>query len=306
MSSEKLFLITAPVGNTGAPTVEILRQAGHRVRAFVHRIDHRSDALAALGAEVVEGDLLDFRSVSSAMTGVDAAYFCYPIAPGNLLPATAIFAQAASEAGVDAVVNMSQISARRDAKSNAAQHHWIAERLLDRAAFKTTHLRPTFFAEWLKWQWQRNDNEGVLELPFGNGRHAPISGLDQARVIAAVLQNPAPHDRQVYPLVGAHELDHYGIAEEIADTLGFRVRYQSVAIPAFAAGLTAGGFPDFFVQHISSVAQDYQDGIFAGENNLVEVIGGHKPMTVADYVNANRAEFDHDGRFVRREQLKAS
>jgi NAD(P)H dehydrogenase (quinone) len=306
MASEKLFLITAPAGNTGAPTVEILRQAGHRVRAFVHRIDDRSEALAKLGAEVVEGDLLDFRSVSSAMTGVDAAYFCYPIAPGALLPATAIFAQAASEAGVDAVVNMSQISARRDAKSNAAQHHWIAERLLDRAAFKTTHLRPTFFAEWLKWQWQRNDNEGVLQLPFGTGRHAPISGLDQARVIAAVLQNPAPHDRQVYRLVGAHELDHYGIAEEIGDTLGLRVRYEPVAIPKFAAGLTAAGFPDFFVQHISSVAQDYQDGIFSGENNLVEVISGHKPMTVADYVNANRAEFDHDGRFVRRDQLKAS
>jgi NAD(P)H dehydrogenase (quinone) len=33
------------------------------------------------------------------------------------------------------------------------------------------------------------------------------------------------------------------------------------------------------------------------------VISGHKPMTVADYVNANRAEFDHDGRFVQRDQL---
>lgn len=306
MSTEKLFLITAPTGNTGAPTVEFLREAGHRVRAFVHRLDHRSDALAALGAEVVEGDLLDFRSVSSAMAGVDATYFCYPIAPGTLLPATAIFAQAASEAGVDAVVNMSQISARRDAKSNAAQQHWIAERLLDRAAFKTTHLRPTFFAEWLKWQWQRDDNEGVLQLPFGDGRHAPISGVDQARVIAAVLQNPAPHDRQVYPLVGDHELDHYGIAHEISDTLGLPVRYEPVGIPAFAAGLTAAGLPDFFVQHISSVAQDYQDGIFSGENNLVEVISGHKPMTVADYVNANRAEFDHDGRLVSRSQLKAS
>ncbi|CQD03851.1 NmrA family protein [Mycobacterium lentiflavum] len=306
MSTEKLFLITGPTGNTGAPTVEILRAAGHRVRAFVHRIDHRSDALSALGAEVVEGDLLDFRAVSSAMTGVDAAYFCYPIAPGTLLPATAIFAQAASEAGVDAVVNMSQISARREAKSNAAQQHWLAERLLDRAAFKTTQLRPTFFAEWLKWQWQRDDNEGVLRLPFGHGRHAPISGADQARVIAAILQHPAPHDRQIYPLVGAHELDHYGIADEIADTLGLPVRYEPVSIPAFAAGLSAAGFPEFFVQHISSVAQDYQDGIFSGENNLVEVIGGHQPMTVADFVNANRTEFDRDGRFVRRGQLKAS
>ncbi|GBG37949.1 NAD(P)H-binding protein [Mycobacterium montefiorense] len=306
MSTERLFLITAPTGNTGAPTVKFLLEGGHRVRAFVHRIDHRSAALADLGAEIVEGDLLDFRAVSSAMAGVDAAYFCYPIAPGTLLPATTIFAQAAGEAGVDAVVNMSQISARREAKSNAAQQHWLAERLLDRATFKTIHLRPTFFAEWLKWQWQRDDNEGVLRLPFGDGRHAPISGTDQAAVIAAVLRNPAPHDRQIYPLVGARELDHYGIAAEMADTLGIPVRYQPVGIAEFAIGLVAAGFPDFFVQHISSVAQDYRDGIFSGENNLVEVISGHQPMTVADYVNANRAEFDHDGRFVQRGQLKAS
>jgi hypothetical protein len=33
------------------------------------------------------------------------------------------------------------------------------------------------------------------------------------------------------------------------------------------------------------------------------VISGHQPMTVADYINANRAEFGHDGRFVQRGQL---
>jgi NAD(P)H dehydrogenase (quinone) len=304
MSPKQLFLITGATGNTAAPAIKILLDAGHRVRAFVHTIDQRSEALAAIGAEIVEGDLLDFRSVSSAMAGVSAAYFCYPIAPGGLLTATAIFAEAASEAGVKSVVNMSQISARRDAKSHAAQQHWLAERMLDRAAFMTTHLRPTFFAEWLKWQWLRNDGEGVLQLPFGDGRHAPISGSDQARVIAAILQNPAPHDRQTYPLVGAEELDHYGIARKIAETLGIPVRYEPVDIPTFADALTAQGRTDFFVQHIANVAQDYQDGVFAGQNNLVEVITGHKAMTVADFVNANRDDFEHDGPYVLRKQLQ--
>jgi uncharacterized protein YbjT (DUF2867 family) len=198
---------------------------------------------------------------------------------------------------------MSQISARREAKSHAAQQHWIAERLLDRHAFITTHLRPTFFAEWLKWQWLRNDGEGMLQLPFGNGRHAPIAGADQAAVIAAVLQNPASHDRQIYPLFGAEELDHYGIADKIAGALGIPVRYEPIDIGVYADAMTAQGRTDFFVQHISSVAQDYQDGVFAGENNLVEVITGRKPMTVADYVNANRAAFVHDGPFSLREQL---
>lgn len=62
----------------------------------------------------------------------------------------------------------------------------------------TTHLRPTFFAERINWGWVRREYEGVLRLPFGEGRHAPISARDQANVIAAILQNPDPHNRQVY------------------------------------------------------------------------------------------------------------
>jgi NAD(P)H dehydrogenase (quinone) len=300
MTTDQLFLITGATGNTGAPTVKILTEAGHRVRAFVHNTDDRSKALSDLGAELVAGDLLDLHAVSSALSGVTAAYFCYPIAPGTLLPATAIFAQAAGEAGVRAVVNMSQISARREANSHAAQQHWLAERLLDRSAFITTHLRPTFFAEWLKWQWRHDDDGAVLQLPFGTGRHAPISGADQAAVIAAVLQHPEPHDRQIYPLVGAEELDHYQIAAQLTDAVGIPVSYEPLSIPDFADALKTQGRTDFFIQHISNVAQDYQDGIFAGENNLVEVIGGRKPMTVADYVAVNRPAFDHDGPFALR------
>jgi NAD(P)H dehydrogenase (quinone) len=70
---------------------------------------------------VVVGDLLNFGAAGSAMAGVSAAYFCYPISPGGLLDTTTKFAQAADDAGVHAVVNMPQISARRDAKSDAAQ-----------------------------------------------------------------------------------------------------------------------------------------------------------------------------------------
>lgn len=213
--------------------MEILRAAGRRVRAFVHERDARSRYLEDLGAEVVDGDLQDFDAVSAAMVGVTAAYFCYPISPGGLLQATALFAQAASEAGVQAGVNMSQISARREAASNAARQHWIAERLLDRTALVTTHLRPTFFLEWINWTWVRRDTEGILRLPFADGRHAPIGGRDQAKVIAATLQNPASHDRQIYPLFGAEELDYYGIADKVQHALGLPVRYEPIDIPVF-------------------------------------------------------------------------
>src|SRR4029079_7884825 len=173
--SKELFLITGATGNTGAHTVRLLRERGRRVRALVHTLDERAARLREQGAEVVQGDLLDFPTVSAATAGVSAAYFNYPVAPG-LVEATANFVQAASEAGVHAVVNMSQISARREAKSNAARQHWLAERLLDRTAMVTTHLRPTFLAEWINWFWSRRVNGSRAWAPVRQGPHRTLLG----------------------------------------------------------------------------------------------------------------------------------
>jgi hypothetical protein len=70
--------------------------------------------------------------------------------------------------------------------------------------------------------------------------------------------------------------------------------------------MTSQGATAFLVQHLSNVAQDYQDGIFAGTNNLVEIIAGSKPMTVEQYVAANRDEFNSDGPYAPRDTLLAA
>ena len=62
-TKENLFLITGATGNTGTPTVKLLRDAGHRVRALVHGIDERSKSLEELGAEVLAGDFLDLSLI---------------------------------------------------------------------------------------------------------------------------------------------------------------------------------------------------------------------------------------------------
>ena len=114
--SRRTFLVTGATGDTGGATVEQILARGHHVRALAHRQDDRAKRLQGLGAEVVFGDFLNLDDVRAALQGVAGAYFCYPIRPG-IIQATAIFAQAAKEAGVACVVNMSQISAREDAKS---------------------------------------------------------------------------------------------------------------------------------------------------------------------------------------------
>ena len=290
-TAHNTLLVTGAAGKTGGYAAQLLLDRGHHVRALVHRFDDRAAALRDSGAEVIVGDLLDIDTVRAAADGVRAAYFVYPIEPG-LLEATATFADAAEDAGVSAIVNMSQISARRGAASNAARSHWLGERILDWSPVAATHLRPTYFAEWFTIFGAKGIREdGVLRLPFGNGRHAPITAEDQGRVIAAILENPEEHAGQVYPLFGAVEMNHYQIADAISEVLGRPVRYEPTEIPTWIENIKALGFPDFLAQHLSNVAVDYQNGIFAGNNDLVERIGGKKPTTVQEFIADHLAEF---------------
>jgi NAD(P)H dehydrogenase (quinone) len=214
---QRKYLVTAAAGKTGVHTVRHLIEGGHAVRALVHNEDDRSEALRKTGAEVVVGDLLEHDDAISATQGVSGAYLCYPVRPG-FIQATAYFADAARRAGLEVVVNMSQISAREDSKSHAARDHWIAERVLDWSGVPTVHIRPTFFSEWLTFPWVRDPivKEGKIALPYGNGRHAPISADDQARVIAAILTQPSTHIGKTYPLYGPVELSQQEIAAAVS------------------------------------------------------------------------------------------
>lgn len=294
MVDDRLFLVTAATGKTGGTTVDLLLERGYRVRAMVHREDERSHALAAAGAEVVQADFLDLDAVTTAMDGVSGAYFCYPIRAG-LTEATINFAQAATEAGVRSLVNMSQISARREAGSDAARQHWLCERVLDRTGLLTTHVRPTFFAEWLLNWWERRDGEGYLRLPFGEGRHAPIASVDQGHVIAAVLADPQPHDHAAYTLHGPVEMNHHDIAAIMSSTLGIPVHYEPISVAEFATAMTGRGLPAHLVQHLSNVAVDYQNGVFAGTNDNVEKIGHRAPLSVEEFVIQHKSRFATSG-----------
>ena len=307
-------LVTGATGDTGGATVEELLARGHRVRALAHRQDERSKQLQERGVEVVFGDLLDFGEMRAALKGVERAYFCYPIRPG-IVQATAQFAQAAKEAGVDGIVNMSQISAREDAKSQAATDHWLAERVFDWSGVTVAHIRPTYFAEWLLYL-APMIRAGLLHVPFGTGRHAPIVAEDQSRVIVGILEDPASHRGKIYPLYGPVEFTYQEIARVLSRVLGKDVQYKQVSFETMlqmmassaekppaehSAKALYGEFEQprerrtgdsFLIQHLREVAIDHQNGIFAGTNDLVEKIGGRPPMTLEEFITKHHRAFE--------------
>jgi NAD(P)H dehydrogenase (quinone) len=293
-------LVTGATGDTGRATVDELLARGHRVRALAHGQDERSKKLQERAVEVIYGDLLDFGQVRAALDGVQRAYFVYPIRPG-ILQATAYFAQAAKEAGLDGIVNMSQISAREDAKSHAATDHWLAERVFDWSGMTVVHIRPTYFAEWLLYL-APMIKAGLLHVPFGTGKHAPITAEDQARVIVGILEDPATHYGKIYPLFGPVEFTYQETAKVLSRVLGKSIEYKQVDFEEFKKSLQAGEKAsakgkaregnEFLFQHLREVAIDHQNGVFEGTNDLVEKLGGRPPMTLEAFITKHRQAFE--------------
>jgi len=155
---------------------------------------------------------------------------------------------------------------------------------------------------------------GLLHVPFGTGRHAPIAAEDQARVIARILENPTAHRSHVYPLFGPVQFTYAEIAQVLSRVLKKEVQYKQVSIDTMLQLMASGGQKppaghnartlygafestseplgdSFVIQHLREVAIDHQNGIFAGTNDLVEKISGRRPMTLEEFISKNRVAF---------------
>ncbi len=295
--TKPLILVTGSTGKTGTPVVRQLLESGYSVRAFVHRLDERSQRLSELGAEVVVGDFVDLRSIREAMKGVKRVYFCYPPQGDRLPEAATNVAIAARDEGVEGLVNMSQITAREQTKSPHAFQHWQSEHVFDWANIGASHINPGFFAEDLYlFTGTSIAAEGKMYLPFGEGRHAPVAAKDIARVVVGILADPERHVGQRYFITGPKNMKIVEIAEVISRELGKPIEYVNLPIDQWRKILVEKpGFPELLATHLAAVAQDHQDGVFSGVTDVVERIGGQRPESLENFVRANRMQFTEEG-----------
>ncbi len=284
----KQFLIMGATGNTGKYAAEMLLKRGHTVRAYVHKNDERSSYLQQQGAELVVGDLHDFMTIRYALEGVAGAYYVYPGEPGTP-EATAFFVQAAKEAGIPAVVNMSMRPARREAKSRLAFNHWIGEQVFSWSDLAVTHLRPVFFAETLL-LYSQSVKKGRVQLPYGEGKHAPIATEDIARLIVHILENPLPHQGQTYRLSGPQEYTYAEAFALIAEITGYPIIYEKIPLEV-ASEQWSKWRTSFEVQHVTEIVKDHAAGIFSGTDEVIEKFTGQKPMSLAEFIKKHRQVF---------------
>ena len=285
-------------GSTGFNVTRLLLDNGHRVRAFVHRLDDRSDRLRALGAEVVDGDLREFRSVATAMDGIHRAYFTYPVQEG-LLEAAGTFAAAARSAGVEQVVNMSQwLQPGGEQPTPHQARHWLAEQIFDWADVGAVHLDATVFYENLRtWALLSLASDGVIALPWGPESTAIplVAAQDVARVAAAVLTGPLLANGTVVRLM-AGAVTNKEIADAFGQVMDRPVRYVEIADDEWAAATSALGVNAVAVEHLSHLwrylrTRPPELQAFYQITDAFEHFTGRPPQSLPEFLRENKELF---------------
>ena len=142
MADNGSILVTGAAGQLGAvgrTVTGLLLDRGLPVRAMVRREDDRAAALRAAGAEVVVGDLLEPADVYRVVSGCRRVYFGMSVSAGYL-EATVTMAAVAREVGVDALVNMSQMTVSQMSIQNTTPSPSAAAALAQRAGARV--VRP--------------------------------------------------------------------------------------------------------------------------------------------------------------------
>jgi uncharacterized protein YbjT (DUF2867 family) len=288
-------------GSTGRLIASLLLQQGIPVRAFVHKIDSRSDEIRLQGAEIVEGDLLDPASVKAAMKNIRRAYFTYPVADG-LLEASTIFAAAAREANLELVVNNSQFQSTPDdpqfrdlryAPSLRNLQHRLADRIFDWAQVRVAHIQTPPYYENVRALVRRSvAAQDTAFLPWGDGSAMiPLAGADDvARVAAALLASPSLPTQSVYPLVSETPT-----VREIIDTLGAAIgrpiRYVPITDEQWADAVRERINPHA-LDHLGHLWQYFRNGeARAFPTDIVHAVTGRNPQTLAEFFRANAEAF---------------
>lgn len=300
---DRPILVTGAAGDVGAigrHLTRMLLEKGHKVRALVRREDERAEELRQLGAEVVLGDLTDLLSMHKAIAGVSRIYFGMSVSAAYL-EATMNVATVAKHYGVEAIVNMSQMTVAQMSiteTTDSPQHklHWLAEQALEWSGLPVITLRPTVFMEsfFLRLTAASIRSNDELVLPLGNSKTSPVSAVDVARAAAILLDNPAPHIGKTYHLTGYESVDLHRYAAIFSEVLGRKIHYRDVPLAAWTEKLLGLGVPTHLVHHLEVMAKLHVAGRYDRMTNDLFQLTGVPPMTVAEFVQAHAEELGNN------------
>lgn len=235
--NQQIILVSGATGHQGGAVARHLLERGFHVRALTRSPARpAARALAARGAEVIEGDFDDRASLERALDGVYGAYSVQTRRSGVEAEVRQgkAFADAARDAGVRHFVYSSVGGAERDTGIPHFESKWQIEEHVRQIGLPATVLRPVFFME--NWGVSREAiRGGRLPQPlYPDSTLQQIATDDIGAFAALAFSTPEAWIGRAVEIAG-DELSMTEVAAAFSRIMGRAVEYVQVPWEAFEA-----------------------------------------------------------------------
>lgn len=280
-------LVTGATGTIGARVVRALHAKGVPVRAFVR---DPSRAATVLGpVEMAVGDFADAASVRDALDGVRRLLLCSPNHPRQVAHETAVIDVVAA-AEVEMLVKVGANGAEVGSPLQFWDAHGRIEQHLRDSGLPWVVLHPTSYTSNLLAAAGSIREAGLLFAPAGDAKVALVDPHDVAAVAAAVLTEDG-HEGRTYTLTGPEAVTYHDVAAQLSAALGRQVGYVNVPDEAAREAMVGSGMPGWLADQLVILWAQLRDGAAAATTDVVRVLTGRDPRTVADFVRDNASAF---------------
>jgi uncharacterized protein YbjT (DUF2867 family) len=289
-AEESMVLVTGATGLNGSAVIRELARKREPVRALIRSpAKARALALDALPTvDLVEGDMLRPETLGAALDGVDRVLMISGPGP-QMMDAQCAFIDAAKQAGVRHIINLSGLNATPDTSFISTRMHGEIERYLERSGLAWTHLRPSGFM-----QYHVRDVPNILAkdaifLPMADAKQAIVDVEDIARVAFSLLRDGG-HEGRSYDMTGPEALTMAEVAERISQAIGRTIRYVNVAPEERSQRLWWGhqGSPAF-ADAMDELFRERREGIESRVDVSTHEAFGIRPTTFAEFAQRNAA-----------------
>ncbi len=228
----KVILVAGATGNQGGAVARELMKRGYQVRGLTRNPgDGSARNPAALGAEIVKGDMQDIASLNRAMAGAYGAFsvqnFWLTDYHGEIQQGKN-FVDAAKQQGVQHLVYTSVASADQDTGIPHFESKHVIEQYIKSLQLPYTIIRPVAFME--NREYSRDDIlRGIWVTPYSlDSRHQWVAVRDIGRFVAEAFDKPEKWLGREIEIAGAE----HTLAEVIAvfeHVTGISIEYRQIS-----------------------------------------------------------------------------
>ena len=282
-----MIAVTGATGEVGSRVAWRLAERGASQRLVVR------DPLRAphiVGAEVRRASAYGAaQEMRAALNGAETVFLVPAVESADRVEQHRTAVDAAAAAGARRIVYLSFVNAGPDSTFTFARHHWETEQRVRESGVPFTFLRMNIYADFLP---RMVSADGVIAGPAGQGRLAVVLRDDVADAAAAVLTEEG-HEGRTYDLTGPEALTFAEIAERMSAVTARPVSFHDQTLEEAYSSRESYGAPDWEVEGWVTSYSQVAAGELEAVSEDVERLAGHRPSTLAEYLDAHPEALAH-------------